>query len=155
MRGIDDQEFLRLWRGIHDYETLCAKCKGAGVRSYSSTATWRGGVGGQAFTADVCDGCWGSGVADRPWLNLRTLRDDVKRQVAERAVDVLLRACGATLTSAQPQVRAIIALLREAADKAGRARKPQPGHDSIWFAPLARTLADALERGLPPQPAKE
>jgi hypothetical protein len=52
----------------------CPKCSGYGVRTYASTATWMGGVGGQALTSGICDSCWGSGDTNRPWLNLRELR---------------------------------------------------------------------------------
>ena len=51
---------VRALRGI-----ACASCGGHGSRAYGSTATWRGGAGGQAITSDVCDKCWGSGLRDR------------------------------------------------------------------------------------------
>jgi len=61
------------WRGIDLHqETPCKNCGGSGVTAYASTSTWRGGIGGTAITVDVCDKCWGSGVASRPWFNLRT-----------------------------------------------------------------------------------
>ena len=50
-----------------------ARCSGFGVIAYGSTATWRGGAGGQMVTSGVCDHCWGSGSHSKPWLNLRTL----------------------------------------------------------------------------------
>ena len=49
----------------------CSKCRGLGVRAYSSTAIWRGGVGGQAITGGICDACWGSGTEERPGVDLR------------------------------------------------------------------------------------
>jgi hypothetical protein len=52
---------------------LCDECGGAGIKLYSSTATWRGGCGGQAFTADVCDVCWGSGARE-PWPSHRRIQ---------------------------------------------------------------------------------
>ena len=58
------------WRGV---EVACAACGGTGQRSYGSTATWRGGCGGQAITQDVCDRCWGTGDANRHGANLREL----------------------------------------------------------------------------------
>jgi len=60
-------------RGV-ERDELCSDCNGMGVKSYSSTATWRGGVGGQAITSAVCDKCWGSGNKYRAWTNLRTLK---------------------------------------------------------------------------------
>ena len=64
---------MLLWRGIDRLagEEPCTECGGSGIRVYGSTATWRGGIGGQAITHDVCDRCWGSGRADKPWTNLR------------------------------------------------------------------------------------
>lgn len=67
-----DGEYERLmdWRGLEPgYE--CRKCGGAGVRAYGDTATWRGGIGGQMITSDVCDGCWGSGSASCRWPSHR------------------------------------------------------------------------------------
>ena len=58
-------------RGIDAPDLACEECAGLGVKSYSDTSTWRGGVGGQAFTPDVCDRCWGSGQKHRPWPSHR------------------------------------------------------------------------------------
>lgn len=59
------------WRGIEP-DNACPECGGAGVRAYGSTATWRGGVGGQAITNDVCNKCWGSGKK-QPWPSHRRM----------------------------------------------------------------------------------
>lgn len=69
-------------RGIEPGDA-CPKCSGMGVRWYSSTATWRGGIGGQACTRDVCDACWGSGSATCPWTNLRTIDAEIDRRARE------------------------------------------------------------------------
>jgi homoaconitase/3-isopropylmalate dehydratase large subunit len=53
-------------RGVTEGGT-CIKCGGLGTRTYGSTATWRGGIGGQQMTTDVCDRCWGSGDENRRW----------------------------------------------------------------------------------------
>ena len=50
-----------------DEEDCCIKCSGSGYYSYSDTSTWRGGGGGQMFTTDVCNKCWGSGSDSKPW----------------------------------------------------------------------------------------
>lgn len=78
-----DRRWLEMldWRGI---ETPCKRCSGSGVRTYGSTAAWRGGIGGQLMTSGICDGCWGSGEANRPWLNLKTI-PDVGKLLAENA----------------------------------------------------------------------
>ena len=55
-------------------ETKCRRCNGWGVRTYGSTATWRGGAGGMTITSDVCDWCWGSGDDNRKWPSHRLLR---------------------------------------------------------------------------------
>jgi hypothetical protein len=49
-------------RGVESPEELCQGCGGVGSKAYASTATWRGGIGGQSITRDICDKCWGSGV---------------------------------------------------------------------------------------------
>lgn len=67
------EEFIALaleWRNI-DPDSVCQECGGSGVTTYGDTSTWRGGIGGQTITTDVCDKCWGSGDADRPWPNRR------------------------------------------------------------------------------------
>ena len=68
---------MLLWRGINREggDTPCKVCGGSGVRAYGNTATWRGGIGGQMITSDICDRCWGSGNAEKPWQNLRRLYD--------------------------------------------------------------------------------
>jgi hypothetical protein len=45
----------------------CPTCQGSGYVYYSDTSTWRGGIGGQVFTHDVCNHCWGSGSDSKPW----------------------------------------------------------------------------------------
>lgn len=48
----------------------CTRCGGRGVVMYATTATWRGGIGGNTMTQDVCTLCWGSGT-DQPWRSWR------------------------------------------------------------------------------------
>lgn len=61
----------------------CVKCNGLGSRTYGSTATWRGGIGGAAMTTAVCDKCWGSG-SDRPWYSHREFEDLKKELEVEK-----------------------------------------------------------------------
>lgn len=97
LRAYRDEEYARLleWRGIASH-SACRRCDGAGVRAYGSTATWRGGIGGQSFTSDVCDGCWGSGSRSA-WPTWRNgvdviLRErDEARRVAVWAVKMCAR----------------------------------------------------------------
>lgn len=56
----------------------CPRCDGIGRLSYGDTSTWRGGVGGQAFTEDVCDLCWGTGRRDVVGANLRRMKGGVR-----------------------------------------------------------------------------
>ena len=80
-------------------EDACTQCGGYGVRMYSSTATWHGGVGGQACTAGVCDRCWGSGSETRTWLNLRTRRDEFEAAVKKAALTYVADMCMAKYSS--------------------------------------------------------
>ncbi len=67
-------------RGV---EYPCEKCHGIGVRAYGSTATWGGGIGGQAITSDTCDVCWGTGDYYKRGVNLRLLRSKSIGEVRE------------------------------------------------------------------------
>ena len=57
---------LENYRGIEIHEA-CKDCDGFGIKVYGSTATYRGGIGGQMMTNDVCNKCWGSGRDKHPW----------------------------------------------------------------------------------------
>jgi hypothetical protein len=68
------------WRGIDpDFGMVCSSCSGSGVKSYGSTSTWRGGIGGQMITTDVCDKCWGSGNAHCAWPSHRLITQHLPR----------------------------------------------------------------------------
>jgi len=78
------------WRGIEreNGDEPCRGCNGSGVRAYGNTTTWRGGVGGQVITSDVCDKCWGSGNSENVWVNLKSIAR-ISRKEAE-----LVDVCG-------------------------------------------------------------
>lgn len=63
------------WRGIsiEGGDVICDGCDGSGVMMYSNTSTWRHKTSGQMMTSDVCEKCWGSGVSNRKWTDLRKL----------------------------------------------------------------------------------
>lgn len=86
------EEFIKYLYDVRGIDTPCERCGGAGVRTYSSTAVWRGGIGGQALTQGVCDLCWGSGDVHRPWTNLREL--DQKLNELQRRRDKPHHFCG-------------------------------------------------------------
>lgn len=71
----------------YDVEDPCTRCDGSGRRAYGSTATWRGGIGGQTITMDLCDHCWGSGELHRPFRSLRKIYDERVESV-KRAQDL-------------------------------------------------------------------
>jgi len=78
------------WLGIES-DQLCKRCGGRGQRLYGSTATWRGGIGGQVMTTDTCNACWGTGRSDKKGLDLRrvvlaTECDELKARVKELEV---------------------------------------------------------------------
>ncbi len=97
-------ERMLAWRGVRDKP--CDRCSGSGVRTYGSTATWRGGIGGAAMTIGVCDLCWGSGSVKKPWPSHRRLT----------AADKLADAASQMLTMARirPFHGGAITTLREA-----------------------------------------
>lgn len=93
MSDLDREKFdayMRDWRGIKD---PCPRCRGFGVRTYGSTSTWHGGIGGAAMTQGVCDGCWGSGDQNRPWVSLRRVEalERLRNAVVARADEITLR----------------------------------------------------------------
>lgn len=135
-----DPRFLA-WRHVRGVP--CFVCDGSGVRMYSSTATWRGGMGGSAMTVDVCDRCWGSGDAERSFVNLRKMRDDEERRVAERAVTLLMDRAGSRLGSAREAVLTLAAEI----DRLCGGRKSRPEFFRAVAASLAKTLRLGVERG--------
>ena len=156
MIEMTEEEFrLRMldWRGVED---PCLKCNGSGVRAYGSTSTWRGGVGGCAITSDVCDTCWGSGDRYRAWCNLRRLRDEEGKRIAEAAVELLARAAGVQFQTARGAVYDILKVIEELANAAGNPRRGKR-HASFhpWTRDMARTLANTLRRALGAPEAKE
>lgn len=56
----------------------CTACGGQGSRAYGSTSSWRGGIGGQSITSDVCDRCWGTGRSDRTGPDLRAIERELR-----------------------------------------------------------------------------
>lgn len=96
---------LALLRNVVD---PCLGCDGLGVKTYGNTSTWRGGIGGSMMTTDVCNRCWGSGDAGRPWPDwrkteaaierLRKIDAKIQRQLTHQptAGDVLRRSLGET-----------------------------------------------------------
>lgn len=60
------------WRSLNrDLDDVCKPCGGSGMQTYANTSTWRGGIGGNAMRTAVCDQCWGSGDASKPWPSWR------------------------------------------------------------------------------------
>lgn len=78
------------WREIGEAD-VCRVCRGNGRRSYPNTTTWHGGYGGQAFTMDTCDECWGSGSKRKPGPDLRRL-DGMVRTALENQREACARA---------------------------------------------------------------
>ena len=136
------REALLCWRGIEG--PPCETCGGSGIRVYSSTATWRGGIGGASMTADCCNVCWGSGDSANPWTNLRQFRDEESARVAERAVSLLAEAAGARLQTCRPAVDALLGHLDALASPRRRKRDPE------FFQNIVMSLASTIRRGLPP-----
>ena len=128
--------FLR-WRGVR---TPCDKCKGSGICIYSSTATWRGGMGGAAMARDVCDECWGSGDHDRHGDDLRAQRDGWNQSVATAAGRLLSESVGGYLTVTIPAINAIAGELEKLAS--GRTHATR----APYFDDLAKSLAKSLRK---------
>lgn len=72
-------KIIHTMRGLM-YHNICPRCNGFGVITYGNTSTWRGGIGGNMMTKDVCSSCWGSGSADNPWPSHKEF-EKLKREV--------------------------------------------------------------------------
>jgi hypothetical protein len=138
--------FLQHHRGVHN---PCKACRGLGVLSYGSTATWRGGMGGSMMTRDVCDRCWGSGDQDEPWTDLRRLRNEERQRIAEGAATLFAERCGVAFRCVRPGLRELVGEL----ERFARGRKPRAdGFDTacLCLATLLTELCDAAETGAKP-----
>lgn len=132
-------QFLR-WRGIDTHERVCAMCDGSGIRGYSNTSTWRGGVGGQMFTNDVCNGCWGTGTCDRTGVDLRAQQHSEGHRIAKAAMELLCRRAMVDYPSVRDAARAVADEL----DKLANGRKPRPQS----FHECCRAIANTLRMGV-------
>lgn len=122
------------------HDKLCEVCHGWGVRYYSSTATWGGGMGGAMFTSDVCDRCWGTGSANRVGADLRKMRDQENERVNERAAELFARDLGEGLWSLRNAQRALADLV----EAAGNKRKLPEGVDGYGWQAITTLLAKRL-----------
>jgi hypothetical protein len=57
-------------------------------------------MGAASITTDVCDSCWGTGDRFRSGVNLRQLRDEETKRVAERALTAVVDATAANMRGA-------------------------------------------------------
>lgn len=129
---------LRDLRGIYD---PCDRCQGMGVCGYSSTATWRGGVGGQAFTSDICSVCWGSGDKSRPWLDLRKLETKQQAWEESQVLEYLSRRLGCGLSKIPERILQLADLCEKQANR----RKLPEGEHAFWWNSEWHMLAQILK----------
>lgn len=134
-------EILEAVLRYRDVEDPCTTCRGFGTRAYSSTATWRGGMGGQLCTTDVCDMCWGTGDRHRRGADLRAMRNSEQQRIAETAIVLLANAAGAQIHSLHDTVEYLAAYIEKLARKRGAPAVP-------WLPEMATALAKTLRRGV-------
>ena len=138
---MNHEEALKWFLRHRGVETPCSHCNGLGSRTYGSTATWRGGMGGAAMTKDVCDHCWGSGDENDHWTDLRRLKNEQDVRVHQLAGELLAHRCGIGLNILKP---ALLELCNEL-DKFERQRRPRPdGFDTVSRC-LAGVLRDLIK----------
>lgn len=133
---MDHDEFRRMLLRHRQVEVPCSRCRGMGGRSYPSTATWRGGMGGASITYDVCDECWGSGDERAPWTNLRKERNEREAEVCRRVAAFWAEKSGAQFDNMHDAVSAIADEL----ERLSRSRKPRPRFFDLGCISLAKTL---------------
>jgi hypothetical protein len=136
-------EYMLEMRGV---EEACETCRGSGVRSYGSTATWRGGIGGMAITQDTCDSCWGSGDKHKPGANLRHVLATIDQKAAEKALSTLSTGIGLDVPSLAPARDLLCDEIEALATSKPRTVRP------TGFRELARALARRLRGGEKKEP---
>jgi hypothetical protein len=119
------QHFLHQ-RGVDD---PCETCHGYGVKSYANTSTWRGGMGGNMITRDICSSCWGSGDKYRPWLDLRSLNNQQKAWEENQCLSYLAQRIGANLTVLNMRIKDLAEYCHKQANK----RKIPEGEEAFWW----------------------
>lgn len=136
------EEAFKWFIGYRGVEVPCTVCKGLGTRSYSNTSTWRRGAGGNMFTNDVCDHCWGSGDEHRKWLDLRTLENNRKAWEQDQCQQWLANRLGCGLSGIKRRVSQLSDLCRKQANR----RKLPEGEErnEFWWAHEWNALADIL-----------
>jgi hypothetical protein len=93
------------------------------------------------FAWDVCDSCWGSGDHYRSGCDLRRLRDEEDKRVAEHAVDLLARSVGSALSGCRPAIAHMIEALDKISNKRGAPAAP-------YLPELSQALANTLRRAI-------
>lgn len=132
-------------RGVYP-EHFCEACRGNGVRTYSNTATWRGGIAGQACTQDVCDKCWGSGDRHNPWTDIRKLEQKRTDWQEDQVFDYIHRKLGMNFDTFKYAVEQ----LAKYCDKQERRRKLPEGRpermDEFWYRHTWHAMSNMLQR---------
>jgi hypothetical protein len=114
----------------------CLVCRGTGTRTYSNTATWRGGMGGASTTSDVCDVCWGTGRTDKTGANLREMMKELEDARKDVSLKWLKERTGAGSNFHKPYFALIAKKIR------GVKRWPS---DDFWLQRTVEVVAKALE----------
>lgn len=124
-------------------ETPCKACQGWGRRWYSHGSTWRGGVGTCSFEQDVCDICWGSGDAGKPFEDRRKLEESCRERLRTATLYDWLRRDFAPVGSLDDEARWMLGELLAFLGKLERRRKPAP---TFWQVQHIDMMMGALRR---------
>ena len=125
---------------VRGVDNPCSACMGMGVRRYSSGSTWRGGMGTASYAHDVCDQCWGSGDADKPWTNIREVEKQRREWEAEQCAKWLAERAGVSMCNLKDGLTHIIGAI----EKEAKRRKLPAGVHAFWYARTAEIVASAL-----------
>jgi len=134
------------WRSARIVHT-CGRCGGTGYFMYSNSGLWRnmqGRIVMHAFTPGVCDACWGSGDADRPWTDLRKLEQEHSEALAAASVEDLARAAGVKYESMRAATTSIADVLEQSMTPEALKAKGRP----IGFRELTRHLATVIRNAI-------
>jgi hypothetical protein len=127
------------------YGVACQECRGYGRRSYSSTSTWRGGMGGASITIGECDICWGTGRTDVTGPDLRMIEQasqEKEREFRQKEFEEWIATNIGRRKQDQFVLRSIIGFL----GRESRRRKVPEGADEFFYKRACEWLVCFFER---------
>ena len=94
------------------------------------------------MTRDVCDVCWGSGEAERPFTNLREWMERDLEMSREQSFKYLQSYLGGNYKT----MKSILLHFADLIEKETRKRKIPEGFEEFWYKQYAERFAFVIRR---------